>query len=62
MGGACSDKVHTKCWSENFEGKRSFERPRHRWEDTIAMEYGGRLWNVFIWVTTGAGGGLLLTR
>jgi hypothetical protein len=44
------------------EGKRSFGRPRRRWEDNIRMylrEYDENLWIGFIWLRIGFSGGLL---
>jgi hypothetical protein len=46
------------------EGKRSFERPRRRWEDGIKMDlgeigWGGGVWSGFTWLRIGTGGGLL---
>jgi hypothetical protein len=45
------------------EGKRSLERPRHRWEDGIKMDLRemvwGRVWCGFTWLRTGTTGRLL---
>jgi hypothetical protein len=43
------------------EGKRPFERPRHRWEDGIKMDLRGEagwVWSGFTWLRIGTGGGL----
>jgi hypothetical protein len=44
------------------EGKRSFGRPRHRWEDNIKMdlqEVGGVVGTGWSWLRIGTGGGHL---
>jgi hypothetical protein len=46
------------------EGKRTFGRPRRRWEDEIKTNlkeigWGGGVWSGFAWLRIGAGEGLL---
>jgi hypothetical protein len=45
------------------EGRRPLERPRHRWDDNIMMDFGKILglgmWIRFIWLRIGIYGGLL---
>jgi hypothetical protein len=44
------------------EGKRSLERPRHRWEDEFRIdlrETGWGVWSGFTWLRIGTVGGLL---
>jgi hypothetical protein len=42
------------------EGKRLCERPRHRWESNIKMDFQKIGWGLgFIWLRIGIGGGLL---
>jgi hypothetical protein len=44
------------------EGKRSFGRPRGRWEDDIRndpREICWKVWTGYIWLRIGASGGLL---
>jgi hypothetical protein len=44
------------------EGRRSFGRPRRRWEDNIKMdlqEVGWGAWTGLIWLRIGTGVGLL---
>jgi hypothetical protein len=41
------------------EGRRSLERPRHRWDDNIKMdlkEGGWEVWTGFIWLRIGTSG------
>jgi len=43
-------------------GKRSLQRPRHRWENNkkwIFKNMEGRAWNIFIWLRIGTEGGPL---
>ena len=45
---------------EKPEGKRPFERPRHRWEDYINMafrKWDVRAWTGLIWLRIETGGG-----
>jgi hypothetical protein len=44
------------------EGKRPVERPRHRWEDNINLDFQAvdvGVWTGFSWLRTGTGGGHL---
>jgi hypothetical protein len=47
---------------EKPEGKRTFGRPRRRWEDGIKIdlkEIGWGVWSGFTWLRIGTVGGLL---
>jgi hypothetical protein len=44
VGGACSTKNAYKILVGKLEGKRSLERPRHRLEDNIAMDFRDTEW------------------
>jgi len=44
------------------EGKRLFERPRRRWEDSIKIdlrEMGGKVWTGYVWLRVGTSSGLV---
>ena len=50
---------------DRTEGKRPLGIPRRRWEDNIKMDLQTVEWGSctgLIWLTIGAGGGLLLMR
>jgi hypothetical protein len=41
------------------EGKRPCRRPRHRWEDNVRKDLGGKVWTGYIWLRMGTSGRLL---
>jgi len=42
--------MHTKFLSENFEWKRPFRRPRHRWKDNTGMDASEIGWEGVEWM------------
>jgi len=51
--GACSTRGRDKKCIQNFgipELRRSFGRPRHRWEDNIKMDLREIVWKVVAWL------------
>jgi hypothetical protein len=47
---------------EKSEGKRPFGRPRHRWGNSIRIDFrgmGGEEWSGCIWLRIGTSNGLL---
>ena len=69
MGGACStygeEKRCIQILVGNPEERRTFGRPRRRWEDSIKkniQEVRWAEWNGLIWLWKRTGGGLLLMR
>jgi hypothetical protein len=66
MSGACSAYVEGMSLYRVLvgkpEGKRTLERPRHRWEDNIKMdlqEVGWGVWTGLSWVRIETSGGHL---
>jgi len=65
MGGACSTYAERRGAYRILvgkpEGKRSFGRPRRRWDDNILIfrKWDGEAWTGLIWLRIGVGGGLL---
>jgi len=53
MGGACSMygvEVHTGFWGGKLREKRTFGRPRCRWEDNIKMDLQEVRWGGMDWI------------
>jgi hypothetical protein len=66
MGRTCSahgkDEKLIQVLAGNYEGKRTLEKPRNRWEMTLKFilgTYGLRMWIGFTWLRIGTGRGFL---